>query len=139
MSSITSSAIDGFIDYLFQKPCRGSKSYGKRVSEIPTLSSGTVKKCYNILTLGFETAKRWNYISEIPNTKGPSEHYKKRKFRMIPFSISRCILLLFVHSEQERLLPSILTQSTLMKAACGSPRFSSASLTSLSKLFPKKK
>ena len=79
MSSITSSAIDGFIDYLFQKPCRGSKSYGKRVSEIPTLSSGTVKKCYNILTLGFETAKRWNYISEIPNTKGPSEHYKKRK------------------------------------------------------------
>lgn len=79
MSSITSSAIDGFIDYLFQKPCRGSKSYGKRASEIPTLSSGTVKKCYNILTLGFETAKRWNYISEIPNTKGPSEHYKKRK------------------------------------------------------------
>ena len=44
MSSITSSAIDGFIDHLFQKPCRGSKSYGKRTSEIPTLSSGTVKK-----------------------------------------------------------------------------------------------
>ena len=79
MSSITSSAIDGFIDHLFQKPCRGSKSYGKRTSEIPTLSSGTVKKCYNILTLGFETAKRWNYIAEIPNTKGPSEHYKRRK------------------------------------------------------------
>ena len=68
MSSITSSAIDGFIDYLFQKPCRGSKSYGKCASEIPTLSSGTVKKCYNILTLGFETAKRWNYISEIPTS-----------------------------------------------------------------------
>lgn len=79
MSSITSSAIDSFIDYLYQKPCRGSKSYGKRASEIPKLSSGTVKKCYNILTLGFETAKRWNYISEIPNTTGPSEHYKKRK------------------------------------------------------------
>lgn len=79
MSSITSSAIDGFIDHLFQKPCRGSKSYGKHTSEIPTLSSGTVKKCYNILTLGFETAKRWNYIAEIPNTKGPSEHYKRRK------------------------------------------------------------
>lgn len=44
MSSITSSAIDGFIDHLFQKPCRGSKSYGKHTSEIPTLSSGTVKK-----------------------------------------------------------------------------------------------
>ena len=29
MSAISSSAIDGFIDYLFQKPCRGSKSYGK--------------------------------------------------------------------------------------------------------------
>ena len=79
MSSITSSAIDGFIDHLFQKPCRGSKSYGKHTSEIPTLSSGTVKKRYNILTLGFETAKRWNYIAEIPNTKGPSEHYKRRK------------------------------------------------------------
>lgn len=34
---------------------------------------------YNILTLGFETAKRWNYIAEIPNTKGPSEHCKRRK------------------------------------------------------------
>lgn len=34
---------------------------------------------YNILTLGFETAKRWNYIAEIPNIKGPSEHYKRRK------------------------------------------------------------
>lgn len=79
MSSITSSAIDGFIDHLFQKPCRGSQSYGKHTSEIPTLSSGTVKKRYNILTLGFETAKRWNYIAEIPNTKGPSEHYKRRK------------------------------------------------------------
>ena len=37
------------------------------------------KKCYNILTLGFETTKRWNYIAEIPNTKGLSEHYKRRK------------------------------------------------------------
>ena len=54
MSSITSSAIDGFIDHLFQKPCRGSKSYGKRTSEIPTLSSGTVKKCYNILSNGVQ-------------------------------------------------------------------------------------
>ena len=59
--------------------------------------------------------------------------------RMTPFSISRCILLSFVHLERERLLPSILTQSTLTKVACGSPKFSSASLTSHSKLFPKKK
>lgn len=152
MSSITSSAIDGFIDHLFQKPCRGSKSYGKHTSEIPTLSSGTVKKCYNILTLGFETAKRWNYIAEIPNTKGPSEHYKRRKpgllsifqkfsirFKMIPSSISRFTWHLYVHLERARLLLLTFTQSTLTKAACGSPKFLNVSLTRPSKISPEKR
>ena len=149
MSSITSSAIDGFIDHLFQKPCRGSKSYGKHTSEIPTLSSGTVKKCYNILTLGFETAKRWNYIAEIPNTKGPSEHYKRRKawsseyisirFKMIPSSISRFTWPLYVHLERARLLLLTFTQSTLTKAVCGSPKFLNVSLTRPSKTSPEKR
>lgn len=79
MSSITPQAIDDFIDYLRRKPCRGSKSYGKKASEIPTLSSPTVKKCYNILMLGFPTAKRWGYITEIPETTPPSEKTKKRR------------------------------------------------------------
>ena len=79
MSSITSQAIDDFIDHLSKKPCRGSKSYGKKSSEIPMLSSPTVKKCYNILKLGFPTAKRWGYVEEIPDTTAPSEVYKKRK------------------------------------------------------------
>ena len=34
MSSITPQAIDDFIDYLRRKPCRGSKSYGKKASEL---------------------------------------------------------------------------------------------------------
>lgn len=79
MSSITPQAIDDFIDYLRQKPCRGRKSYGKKASDIPTLSSPTIKKCYNILMLGFPTAKRWGYVTEIPETTPPSEKAKKRR------------------------------------------------------------
>ena len=64
MSSITAEDIDDFLDALSRKPCRGPKSYGKRPEAIPTLSSSTVKKCFTILTSGFETAKKWHYISE---------------------------------------------------------------------------
>lgn len=152
MSSITSSAIDGFIDHLFQKPCRGSKSYGKHTSEIPTLSSGTVKKCYNILTLGFETAKRWNYIAEIPNTKGPSEHYKRRKAWSSEY-ISKILdqiqddpilhlslHLAFVCSLRAGEIVAIDIHSiTLTKAVCGSPKFLNVSLTRPSKIYPEKR
>ncbi len=79
MSAITAEAIDAFIDHLRQKPCSGSKSFGKKPNEIPRLSSPTIKKCYNILTVGFPTAKRWGYIKEIPKTSPPSERTKKRK------------------------------------------------------------
>lgn len=79
MSTITAQAIDDFLDYLRKKPCRGYKSYGKKAHEIPTLSSPTIKKCYDILMVGFPTAKRWGYIKEIPETTAPSEKYKKRK------------------------------------------------------------
>ena len=79
MSTITAQAIDNFLDHLRKKPCSGYKSYGKKAGEIPTLSSPTIKKCYNILMVGFPTAKRWGYVSEIPNATAPSEKYKKRK------------------------------------------------------------
>ena len=79
MSAITAQAIDDFLDKLRKTPCKGYKSYGKKASEIPTLSSPTIKKCYNILMLGFPTAKRWGYVKEIPDTTAPSEKYKKRK------------------------------------------------------------
>ena len=79
MSTITAQAIDNFLDYLRKKPCSGYKSYGKKAGEIPTLSSPTIKKCYNILMVGFPTAKRWGYVREIPNATAPSEKYKKRK------------------------------------------------------------
>lgn len=79
MSTITAQAIDNFLDHLRKKPCSGYKSYGKKSGEIPTLSSPTIKKCYNILMVGFPTAKRWGYVSEIPNATAPSEKYKKRK------------------------------------------------------------
>jgi integrase len=79
MSSITSEDIDDFLDYLSQKPCQGSKSYGKKIADIPKLSSATIKKCYNVLTVGFPTAKKWRYITEIPETTAPSEKTKKRR------------------------------------------------------------
>ena len=79
MSTITSEDIDDFLDYLNQKPCQGSKSYGKRRDNVPTLSSGSVKKCYTVLTSGLSTAKKWHYINEIPETTAPSEKTKKRK------------------------------------------------------------
>ena len=68
MSKITSEDIDNFLDYLSKKPCKGSKSYGKKAAEAPKLSSATIKKCYNILMLGFPTAKKWRYVTEIPDT-----------------------------------------------------------------------
>ena len=71
--------IDDFLDVLSRKPCRGPKSYGKRPEDIPTLSSSTVKKCFTILTSGFETAKKWHYISEIPKVTAPTEKTVKRR------------------------------------------------------------
>lgn len=58
MSRITAEDIDNFLDYLSKKPCKGSKSYGKKAEDAPKLSSATIKKCYNILVLGFPTAKK---------------------------------------------------------------------------------
>jgi integrase len=79
MSTITSEDIDNFLDHLSKKPCKGSKSYGKKGTDIPKLSSGTIKKCYNILMVGFPTAKKWRYVTEIPDTTAPVEKYKRRK------------------------------------------------------------
>jgi len=80
MSTITSEDIDNFVDYLSRKPCKGhNKRYGENPADISTLSSSAVKKCYNILTAGFSTAKKWRYIKEIPETTAPAEKNKKRK------------------------------------------------------------
>jgi len=79
MSTITSEDVDNFLDFLSEKPCRGTKSYGKAPQDIPTLSSSVVKKCYNIIIAGFSTAKKWRYITDIPETTAPVEKYKKRK------------------------------------------------------------
>lgn len=79
MSRITSEDIDNFLDYLSKKPCKGSKSYGKKAEDAPKLSSATIKKCYNILMLGFSTAKKWGYVTEIPDASAPAEKTKKRK------------------------------------------------------------
>lgn len=79
MSTITSEDVDDFIDHLSHKPCKGSKSYHRSHEEIPTLASGTIKKCYNILTSGFPVAKKWRYVMEVPETTAPAEKWKKRK------------------------------------------------------------
>ncbi len=78
MSHITSEDIDAFLDYLSNKPCQGSKSYGKKAAETPRLSSATIKKCYNVLMVGYPTAKKWGYVKEIPDTSAPTEKTKKR-------------------------------------------------------------
>ena len=79
MSSIKSEDVDNFLDHLSQKHCKGSKSYHRRPDNVPTLSSSSVKKCYNILIAGFHVAKKWRYINEIPETTAPAEKWKKRK------------------------------------------------------------
>ena len=78
MSRITAEEIDNFLDYLSKKPCKGSRSYGKTAAEAPRLSSATIKKCYNILTLSFRIGKKWHYVTEIPETSAPAEKTKKR-------------------------------------------------------------
>jgi integrase len=80
MSSITAEDIDEFLEHLRQKKCQGAKSFNKRPEDIPTLSSGTVKKNYDVLASMFPVAKEWGYTTENPVTKAPSVRYKKRKF-----------------------------------------------------------
>lgn len=78
MSSITAEDIDNFIDYLSSKPCKGSKSYGKKGVEIPVLASSSIKKCYNVLMAGYPSAKKWHYVNEVPETTSPCEKPVKR-------------------------------------------------------------
>lgn len=79
MSRIKAEDVDNFIDYLSMKNCSGSKSYKKQPDKVPRLSPATIKKCYNVLMVGFPTAKKWGYVSEIPDTTAPPEKYKKRR------------------------------------------------------------
>lgn len=80
MSSITAEDIDDFLDHLSRKPCKGPKSYGKCPGDTPTLASSSVKKCFTVLTSGFETAMKWHYIASIPVVTAPAEKTTKRKF-----------------------------------------------------------
>jgi integrase len=79
MSTITAEDVDNFVDFLSRKPCKGHKGYGQNLEDIPTLASPSIKKCYNIFTSGFPSAKKWRYITEIPVTSAPAEKTKKRK------------------------------------------------------------
>ncbi|MDR0916153.1 MAG: tyrosine-type recombinase/integrase [Oscillospiraceae bacterium] len=78
MSTITAEDIDNFVDYLSKKPCLDRNRYGHGMTA-DTLSSASVKKCYNILNAGFPVAKKWRYITEIPATTAPAEKTQKRK------------------------------------------------------------
>lgn len=62
------------------KKCAGAKSYHKQPEDVPTLSSGTVKKVYDIINTALPVAKEWGYINEIPNIKAPAVKYKKRHY-----------------------------------------------------------
>lgn len=82
MSTITAQEYDDFIDFLYQKPCGGSKAYNKKAEQIPTLSSSSVVKCYLILNSALPTAKEWGYITEVPKFNRPSVKTEKRAFWM---------------------------------------------------------
>jgi phage integrase family len=79
MSSITTADIDDWLDQMCKKPCQGSRSYNKAKNEIPTLSSSSIKKHYNVFIAGLPFAKDWGYIKDIPNSHPPAEKQKKRK------------------------------------------------------------
>jgi len=79
VSKITAEDIDIFVDHLSKKPRKGVKVDAENPTNTQTLASATVKKCYNILTGSLKTAKKWNYISVIPDTTAPAEKGKKRK------------------------------------------------------------
>lgn len=78
VSTITSEDIDDFLDSLSRKPCKGAKSYGKAIKDVPLLSSSSIKKCYTVLYSSFSVAKKWGYMKEIPETTAPSEKNRKR-------------------------------------------------------------
>ena len=80
INSITAMEIAEFLDFLSKKKCKGSKSFNKDPNEVPTLSSATIKKQYNILYSALESAKEWGEIDEVPKTKAPAVKSKKRKF-----------------------------------------------------------
>ena len=106
-----------------------ARAMAKRTSEIPTLSSGTVKKCYNnsyTLVLKQQndgtTSQRFPTPKVHPSTTrgvklGLLSIFQKFsiRFKKIPFSISRFTWPLYVHLERARLLLLTFTQSTLMK------------------------
>lgn len=73
MSNITAEEIDGFLDVLRLKPCKGARK------GTASLSSSSVKKCYDVLVAGLPTAKKWGYIREIPATSAPIVKSKKRR------------------------------------------------------------
>jgi len=80
MSSIDSEEIDVFLAFLSKKPVSGTHNSNKDIENRPTLSSSTIRKCYNVLVEGFPVAKRWKYVHEVPETTAPTEKYAKRKF-----------------------------------------------------------
>lgn len=73
MCNITAEEIDGFLDVLSLKPCKGARK------GTASLSSSSVKKCYDVLVAGLPTAKKWGYIREIPVTSAPIVKSKKRR------------------------------------------------------------
>ena len=80
ISETSSEQIDDFIDYLSQKKCEGSKAYGKDTSEVPSLSSATIKKIVNAYYAAMRSAQQWGYIDIVPTVKTPVIVSKKRKF-----------------------------------------------------------
>jgi len=80
VATITALGIDQFIEHLNRKKCQGSKSYNKKIDDVPTLSSSSVKKVYDCLYLLLKAAKAWGVMDEIPETAAPGVKYAKRMY-----------------------------------------------------------
>lgn len=73
MSRITAEDIDNFLDYLSKKPCKGSKSYGKKATET-SKAEGSRRKQYLTTPLLQEIKQRLDAINANKEFLGPEYH-----------------------------------------------------------------
>ncbi len=66
LQKVTPRDIEMLYDFLRTKKVSGSKSYGKDESEIPCLSSTTIRHVHMILKKAFDKAVEWKVISSSP-------------------------------------------------------------------------
>ena len=89
MSTITSEDIDNFLDYLSQKPCKGTKSYGKTLQKYLRFLPGRSKNATPFLPAAFHPQKSGNTLPKflthlhlLKKTKSEKHGHPKRFTRL---------------------------------------------------------